>query len=101
MNFIHQLVVDLDRKSKTHDGGLTVDWPKSKQQLNGVPNEVLKFAPKKLRLQCAVAEDRVQQLENEISEWRTRAGQAELRLQSIEKVVQEIAAKYTGSLPTK
>jgi hypothetical protein len=58
-----------------------------------VPNEVLKFAPKKVRRQ-QTAEDRIAQLETEIKQWQDRAGRAETRLRFIEKLIQQIAAEH-------
>lgn len=63
------------------------------QNTSDVPNEVLKFAPKKMRRQQS-AEDRINQLETEIRQWEERAGEAETRLRYIEKSIQQIASEH-------
>ncbi len=100
MAFFHQLITELEHMQDASPRGgdyfglrresrRTIEVP----QID-VPEEVLKFAPKKMRLQHQTAEDRIEQLETEIKQWQDRAGRAETRLQVIEKSIQQIASKY-------
>ena len=106
MAYIHQLIADIEHAKDAPELGcdrstLGKESTKIHRHVSSVPEEVLKFAPKKMRLQHAPTEGRVEQLETEIKEWQVRANQAEMRLRSIEKSIQEIAAKYIHPLATK
>lgn len=99
MAYIHQLIADIEHEQDAPRLGCdrsTLDKESAKihRHVSSVPEDVLKFAPKKMRLQHAPTEGRVEQLETEIKQWQDRANQAEMRLRSIEKSIQEIAAKY-------
>jgi predicted nucleic acid-binding Zn-ribbon protein len=94
------LIVDPDRASRVQEaqraGSNTLQNAMSAaaaQNTSDVPNEVLKFAPKKMRRQQS-AEDRINQLEIEIRQWEERAGEAETRLRYIEKSIQQIASEH-------
>ncbi len=88
MATIHQLITELeqggDERSRSFDPSAA----------NGVPDEVIKFAPKKIRFHHQSAQDRIDELEGELRQWQERADRAELRLRSIEKSIQQIAARY-------
>lgn len=98
MAFFHQLIIDLEHDRDAHR--LFGDNSRLRRELASitqhvdVPEEVLKFAPKNMRLQHQSAEGRIEQLETEVKQWQDRADQAEARLQSIERSIQQIAAKY-------
>lgn len=108
MAFFHQLIAELEHMQDAHPRGgdyfglrgesrRPIDVPEI-----DVPEEVLKFAPKKMRLQHQIAEeDRIEKLESEIKQWQDRAGRAETRLQVIEKSIQQIASKYVRCAPRK
>lgn len=95
MASIHQLISSVERR------GDTDPQPPYDGQMIDVPEEVLRFAPRKIRIQHQAAEHRIEQLENEVKEWQDRAGRAEARLRSIEELVQRIAAKYVHSAPRR
>jgi predicted nucleic acid-binding Zn-ribbon protein len=92
MAFFHQLIANLE-----HDPA----WQQNAQARGGAVSEVLKFAPKRMRLQHRTVEDRINQLETEIKQWQDRALLAETRLRFIEKSIQQIAAEHVRSLPKK
>jgi hypothetical protein len=105
MASIHQLIVNLEERQGS--GGQPGGHParressaKTIQRSIDVPKEVLKFAPKRMRV-CDSAEDRVRLLEDEIDHWRNRAGRAEARLQFIEERIQRMAAPYVRQAPQK
>ncbi|MEJ2373978.1 MAG: hypothetical protein P8Y53_03615 [Pseudolabrys sp.] len=93
MASIHQLITDVERRGDAHP-----EHPRFAGKID-VPEEVLRFAPRKIRAQHETSEDRIEQLENEVKEWQDRAGRAEARLRSIEESVQRIAAKYLHAAP--
>src|SRR5450830_179119 len=89
MAFFHELIANLEHSPA---------WQQDPQARGGAVSEVLKFAPKRLRLQHRTAEDRMNQLENEIGQWQDRALLAETRLRFIEKSIQQIAAEHVRSV---
>ncbi len=104
MAFFHQLIIDLEHEREARP--LFGDNSRLRRELTSitqhvdVPEEVIKFAPKKMRLQHQSAEGRIEQLETDVKQWQDRADQAEARLRSIESSIQQIAARYC-SIPTK
>lgn len=82
-----------DAQPQAGDSEQNVESETFAQHMIGVPKEVLKFAPKKIRL-AQTAEERINQLETEIKQWQERAGEAETRLLYIEKTIQQIAADH-------
>lgn len=92
MAFFHELIANLEHSP---------EWQQDAKARGGAVSEVLKFAPKRLRLQHRTAEDRMNQLENEIGQWQDRALLAETRLRFIEKSIQQIAAEHVRSVPRK
>ena len=92
MAFFHELIANLEHAPA---------WQQDAQARGGAVSEVLKFAPKRMRLQHQTAEDRINQLETEIKQWQDRALLAETRLRFIEKSIQQIAAEHVRFLPKK
>ncbi len=102
MAFFHQLIAELEHmQDASPRGGDYFGLRRESRRTIDVPEEVLKFAPKKMRLRHQTAEDRIEQLETEIKQWQDRAGRAETRLQVIEKSIQQIASKYVRCAPRK
>ena len=92
MAFFHELIANLEHSPA---------WQQDAQARGGAVSEVLKFAPKRMRLQDQTAEDRMNQLETEIRQWQDRALLAETRLRFIEDSIQQIAAEHVRSVPRK
>lgn len=95
MAFIHQLIADIEEGRDA-----SPQLPIGRHMVD-LPEEVVRFAPKNIRLQHQTADDRIEQLETEIKHWQDRAARAETRLHSIEQSVQQIAAKYIHAAPRK
>ena len=106
MTSIHQLIVNLDRERfapRQADSAPPRELRRSSRELYplGTPNEVLRFAPKSVRLNHQTPEGRVMALQAEVSSWRDRAGCAEARLRLIEDRVQRIASEYAWAFAPK
>jgi len=98
MTSIHQLIVNLDRERfapRQADSAPPRGLRPTSRKLYPLetPNEVLRFAPKSVRLNHQTPEERVVALQAEVSSWRDRAGRAEARLRLIEDRVQRIASE--------
>lgn len=85
MAFFQQLIANLEHSSAGQQDA---------QPRGGGVQEVLKFAPKKMRCPHRTAEERINQLETEIKQWQDRARRAETRLRFIENSIQQIAAEH-------
>ncbi len=87
MSFIHQLISDIERQR---------DAPPLAYE-DDTPSEVLRFAPKKVRVPRQMTEDPVADLKTEVEQWQNRAQAAEARLHSLEERIQRIANDYVYS----
>ena len=85
MSFIHQLISDIEGQR---------DAPPLVHE-DETPSEVLRFAPKKMRVPLQIAE--VADLKTEVKQWQNRAQAAEARLHSLEERIQRIANDYVYS----
>ena len=87
MSFIHQLIRDIEQER---------DAPPLAYQ-DDTPSEVLRFAPKKVRIPAQIIDEPTAHLKREVKQWQHRAEEAEARLQSLEDRIQQIADDYVYS----
>lgn len=87
MSFIHQLIRDIEQER---------DAPPLAYE-DDTPSEVLRFAPKKVRIPALITQDPTAHLKREVKQWQHRAEEAEARLQSLEHRIQQIADDYVYS----
>jgi hypothetical protein len=91
MAFIHQILANLEAEGLLR--GQSFERADRRERI-AVPFEVLRFAPKKVRPQLEICDDeRLRRLEVENANWRERAMHAEKRLKTIERTIQDIAAR--------
>ena len=95
---IHELTADIENEGsvRVRAGG----YAAPRDDPIDVPADVLRFAPKKLRLRHRT-EDRIEQLEIEVKQWQERADRAETRLRFVENSIQRIAAQCVRSTAMK
>jgi len=102
MASIHQLILNIDREPSWCSEAANRSAPRvalaarDRYQLE-TPDEVLRFAPKSIRLKHQTTEQRLGELLAEVKLWRDRAHHAEARLRSIEERVQHIASEHARS----
>ena len=82
MAFFQQLITNLEHSPAGQQAA---------QTRGGGVQEVLKYAPRKVRCQHGTAAEPINQLETELKQWRDRACRAETQLRFIEKSIQQIA----------
>ena len=85
MAFFQQLIANLEHSPAGQQAA---------QTRGGGVQEVLKYAPKKVRCQHGTAEEPINQLETELKQWQDRARRAKTQLRFIEKSIQQIAAEH-------
>jgi hypothetical protein len=82
MGFFHEIISNIEQGR-----GLV---PEQRSDLD----EVLKFAPKRKRLDRQSQYEQTTNLESELRNWQHRAIRAEARLKFVETSVQQIAKRY-------
>lgn len=82
MAFFHELIANLEQPCTRQQDA---------QARGGAVSDVLRFAPKRMRLRN---QSRIDQFEAEIKLWQDRALLAERRLRFLEKSIQQIAVEY-------
>src|SRR5512139_903271 len=85
MVFFQQLIADLEHSPPEQQHALS---------RGGAAHEVLKYAPRKVRNQHRILQERINELEAEMAQWRDRACCAETRLRFFEKSIQQIVAEH-------